>query len=125
EVVDAALEGDFSRRVAVDFTDAKLMVRAANVNALVETVERGLAETGEVLAALAEADLTRRMSGDYRGAFARLKDDTNAVAAKLTAIVAQLRTTSRALRTATGEILSGANDLSERTSRQASTIART
>ena len=43
----------------------------------------GLAETGDVLAALADTDLTHRMQGDYQGAFARLKDDTNAVADKL------------------------------------------
>src|SRR5690606_4133044 len=59
------------------------------------------------------------------GAFARLKDDTNRVADRLTEIVSQLRTTSRSLKTATGEILSGANDLSERTTRQAATIEET
>jgi methyl-accepting chemotaxis protein len=44
---------------------------------------------------------------------------------KLTAVVTQLRETSRALKTATGEILAGANDLSERTTRQAATIEET
>ncbi|HTM79101.1 MAG TPA: methyl-accepting chemotaxis protein, partial [Devosia sp.] len=39
--------------------------------------------------------------------------------------VTQLRETSRALKTATGEILSGANDLSERTTKQAATIEET
>jgi methyl-accepting chemotaxis protein len=47
------------------------------------------------------------------------------VADKLTDIVGQLRDTSRTLKTATGEILSGANDLSERTTRQAATIEET
>src|SRR5690606_6077318 len=42
-----------------------------------------------------------------------------------TAIVSQMRTTSRALKTATGEILAGANDLAERTTRQAATIEQT
>ena len=78
-----------------------------------------------MLAALAQTDLTQRMDGDYEGAFARLKDDTNAVADKLTEIVTQLRGTSRSLKTATGEILSGANDLSERTTKQAATIEET
>jgi methyl-accepting chemotaxis protein len=65
------------------------------------------------------------MEGDYRGSFAQLMQDTNAVADKLTAIVGQLKQTSRDLRTATGEILSGANDLSERTTKQAATIEET
>ncbi|MFP9135657.1 methyl-accepting chemotaxis protein [Devosia sp. XGJD_8] len=124
-VVDAAIAGDFSRRVEAEFPDAELNALARSVNSLVETVDRGLTETGEVLAALADANLTLRMRGNYEGAFARLKADTNAVAEKLGDIVGQLRQTSGALKTATGEILSGANDLSERTTKQAATIEET
>ncbi|HWV21374.1 MAG TPA: methyl-accepting chemotaxis protein [Devosia sp.] len=125
QVVDAAVEGDFSHRVPAKFPDAELNSLASSVNGLVESVEKGLSETTEVLGALANTDLSRRMTGDHRGAFAQLKADTNAVAEKLTDIVGQLRGTSSALKAATGEILSGANDLSERTTRQAATIEET
>jgi methyl-accepting chemotaxis protein len=125
QVVDAAIAGDFSKRVDAEFPDDELNTLARSVNGLVETVDRGLTETGSVLSALANTDLTQRMAGNYQGAFARLKADTNAVADKLTDIVGQLKDTSRALKTATGEILSGANDLSERTTKQAATIEET
>ncbi|WP_338721207.1 methyl-accepting chemotaxis protein [Devosia sp. XK-2] len=125
QVVDAAIAGDFSRRVTAEFPDDELNTLARSVNELVETVDRGVSETGSVLASLANTDLTQRMQGDYQGAFARLKVDTNAVADKLADIVGQLRDTSRTLKTATGEILSGANDLSERTTKQAATIEET
>lgn len=125
EVVDAAIAGDFSRRVETEFPDDELNVLASSVNELVDTVDRGLAETGLVLSSLADTDLTRRMQGDYRGAFAQLKADTNAVADKLSEIVGDLKNTSRSLKTATNEILSGANDLSERTTKQAATIEET
>jgi methyl-accepting chemotaxis protein len=125
QVVDAAIAGDFSQRVTAEFPDDELNTLARSVNGLVETVDRGVTETGSVLSALANTDLAQRMQGDYQGAFARLKADTNAVADKLTDIVGQLRDTSRTLKTATGEILSGANDLSERTTRQAATIEET
>jgi methyl-accepting chemotaxis protein len=124
-VVDAAVAGDFTRRVEAEFPDPELSAIATSINNLVDTVDRGIAETASVLGALADTDLTRRMEGDYRGSFAQLKQDTNAVADKLTAIVGQLKQTSRDLRTATGEILSGANDLSERTTKQAATIEET
>ncbi len=124
-VVDAAIAGDFSRRVETEFPDAELNALAGSVNELVATVERGLGETGEVLSALADTDLTRRVEGRYEGAFLKLKSDTNAVADRLAEIVGGMRGTSRSLRTATGEILSGANDLSERTTRQAATIEET
>jgi methyl-accepting chemotaxis protein len=125
EVVDAAIAGDFSKRVHAQFPDRELNALGDSVNRLVETVDRGLAETGDVLAALADTDLTQRMEGNYQGSFAKLKADTNAVADKLTDVVGQLRMTSRSLKTATGEILSGANDLSERTTKQAATIEET
>jgi methyl-accepting chemotaxis protein len=125
EVVDAAIAGDFSRRVEASFPDEELNNLAGSVNNLVETVDRGISETGEVLAALAQTDLTQRVEGNYEGAFARLKADTNAMADKLSDIVRQLQDTSRALKMATGEILSGANDLSERTTKQAATIEET
>jgi methyl-accepting chemotaxis protein len=125
EVVDAAIAGDFSKRVPARFPDAELNALAGSVNTLVETVDGGLEETSQVLGALANTDLTRRMEGDYQGAFATLKSDINAVADKLAGIVGQLRGTSGALKMATSEILSGANDLSERTTKQAATIEET
>jgi methyl-accepting chemotaxis protein len=124
-VVDAAIAGDFSRRVDAEFPDDELNALARSVNGLVETVDRGVGETGVVLSALANTDLTHRMEGEYQGAFARLKSDVNAVADRLTDVVGELRETSGTLKTATGEILSGANDLSERTTKQAATIEET
>ena len=125
EVVDAAVAGDFTKRVTSEFPDDELNQLAHGVNDLVETVDRGVSETGQVLSALANTDLTKRMSGEYQGAFLQLKNDTNRVGDKLTEVVSGLRTTSRALKNATGEILSGANDLSERTTRQAASIEET
>jgi len=125
DVVDAAIEGDFSKRVPATFPDAELNGLASSVNNLVDSVDRGLDETGSVLSALANTDLTRRMTGQHRGAFAKLQGDINEVADKLTHIVGQLRGTSGELKAATSEILSGANDLSERTTRQAATIEET
>jgi len=124
-VVDAAISGDFSRRVEAEFPDDELNALARSVNELVDTVNRGVGDTGAVLSALANTDLTQRMTGDYQGAFGQLKADVNAVADRLIDVVGELRETSGALKTATGEILSGANDLSERTTKQAATIEET
>jgi methyl-accepting chemotaxis protein len=125
EVVNAAVAGDFTRRVGAEFPDEDLNRLANSVNLLLATVERGVAETGGVLTALADTDLTKRMDGDYQGAFAKLKADTNSVADTLFDLVNRLKGTSRSLKTATGEILTGANNLAERTTRQAAAIEET
>ena len=124
-VVDAAIAGDFSRRVIARFDDHELNALATSVNLLVERVDAGLGATAQVLAAMAETDLTQRVEGDFSGAFGKLQTDTNRVAERLGAVMSQLRDTSGLLKTATGEILSGATDLSDRTTKQAATIEET
>lgn len=125
DVVDAAVTGDFSMRVDKEFPDAELNNLAHGVNSLVETVDNGISEVARVLAALANTDLTQRVQGEYHGAFLQLKNDTNEVGDKLADVISRLRGTSRQLKVATSEILSGANDLSDRTTRQAATIEET
>ncbi len=124
-MVAATRQGDLTQRIDADFADADIARIAQEFNALMDTLSQGPGDAGDVLAALAEADLSKRMEGDYEGEFARLKNSTNTVADKLAAIVTQLKKTSFDLKTATGEILSGANDLSERTTKQAATIEET
>lgn len=125
EVVSAAVNGDFSRRVTANFPDSELNNLASSVNELVATVDRGLGETGDVLTALSNTDLTKRVGGNYSGAFDRLKQNVNIVSDRLTEIVSRLRHTSNGVKNATGEILAGANDLSSRTTRQAAAIEET
>jgi len=124
-VVDAAVEGDFTRQVPDNVDDEDLRSLAESVNRLVGGVGRTITETKTVIGAMAQADLTVRMRGDHHGAFGELRDDLNRLADSLTDIVGQLRSTSGGVRTAMGEILSGANDLADRTTKQAAAIEET
>jgi methyl-accepting chemotaxis protein len=125
DVVDAALEGDFSGRIEASFADEELNRLAGSVNGLVERIDAIIGDTGQALAALADTDLTHRMQTSYGGALGQLGRDTNQVAERLGEVVTALKQSSQGLKTATREILSGANDLSERTTRQAATIEET
>ncbi|WEK03921.1 MAG: methyl-accepting chemotaxis protein [Candidatus Devosia phytovorans] len=124
-VVTAATRGDFSQRLNRNYGMPELDSLADHVNALLETVARGLQDAGMVLEALASADLNRRMLGTYQGAFSRLQADTNALAEGLAHTMTRLATSSGMLRRATDDILHGANDLSTRTSRQIAAIDTT
>jgi len=88
-------------------------------------IEAAVSATGAVLQDVARGDLTTRVTAELDSEFEQIKHDTNAVAERLSTIVTQLQQTSRQLKTATGEILSGANDLADRTTRQAATIEET
>ncbi|MCF6301906.1 MAG: methyl-accepting chemotaxis protein, partial [Devosiaceae bacterium] len=105
--------------------DDKTHEAVAETKELLDSVQAGVAECGAVLAALANMDLSKRVVGEYEGAFLDLKNDTNAVADQLSEVIGKLRNTSGELKSATGEILAGANDLSERTTKQAATVEQT
>jgi len=114
--IDIGVSAYFEKLTA----DAKLADDEAKAK-----INRAVTLTGEVLRDMAQGDLTTRITEGFEPEFDQIKQDTNAVAEKLTGIVGKLQQTSRSLKTATGEILSGANDLSERTTKQAATIEET
>src|SRR3546814_17576810 len=74
---------------------------------------------------MADGDLSKRISGDFAGVFARIQGDANDMAGKLTDIVGRLVDTSRTVRDASGEISSGSQDLAQRTESQAASIEET
>ncbi|MBU1304210.1 MAG: hypothetical protein KKF33_01650 [Alphaproteobacteria bacterium] len=124
-VVEACVSGDFNRRVPTSFPDPELNALAVSFNGLVASIGQGLGDTADVLSAFAQCDFSVHMADEQIGAFTRLRDDTNAVARTLTEVIAKLRQTAGSLHTATTEILEGANDLADRTTRQAATIEQT
>ena len=84
-----------------------------------------IAELTNSLAKMAEGDLSGRIDTEFTGQYEQLRQAFNQSLARLFDIVTSLQKTSRSLKTATSEILSGANDLSERTTKQAATIEET
>ncbi len=123
--IAAVMQGNLGRRIVDDFEQDELRQLARQVNGLLSAMDAGLTGTGRVLSALAQADLTQRVEGQFTGAFAELQNNTNAVGDRLSKVMGELQETSRRLKTATGEILAGSNDLSERTSRQAAMVEQT
>ena len=124
-VVSSALAGDFSGRISLEGAPPDLHDFVSSLNSVMATVETGVGETAAVLETIAEADLSRRVEGDFAGVFERLKVSTNAAADKFAAIIGRLQAASGSLKTATSELLSGSSELSQRTTRQAATIEET
>jgi methyl-accepting chemotaxis protein len=124
-VVEAAVSGDFSKRVQQRFNEPDLDALADGVNRLADTVETGLEETSSVLSAFAKGDLSQRIEGSYKGAFERLKTDANTMADQIEAIAKRINEVTEAVETAATEIAAGHSDLSERTEQQAASLEET
>ncbi len=84
-----------------------------------------IAELTSSLARMARGDLGGHIDAVFTGQYEALRGAFNDSLGQLQDIVSGLRETSRGVRTATSEILSGANDLSNRTTKQAATIEET
>jgi len=77
------------------------------------------------LSRLAQGDLDCRIAAKFDGSFAAICDTFNNTVEKLVDVISQVKGASGAVRAATSEILSGVNDLAERTTKQAAAIEET
>jgi PAS domain S-box-containing protein len=125
DLVDAAAGGDFGRRLEIAGKQGFFLQLSEGINQLVETTDHGLNELAMLLRALAEGDLTRRMSGSYYGMFAQLRDDADATVDRLTDIVKSIHEAASSISAAVSEIASGNADLSQRTESQAASLEET
>ncbi len=87
--------------------------------------ERGMTEAVGVLSALADGDLTRRMTQDYKGTFGQIKAALNQTVGRLFDMVNSINDVTGAIASATREIAAGNTDLSERSEQQASALEET
>ena len=99
-------------KYATDATEATARKEAVNV-------------LGVHLGRLADGDLTATIAQSFAGDLEKVRCAYNATVGTIRNIVARLRTASSSLKTATGEILSGANDLADRTTRQSAAVEET
>ncbi|MFB7144021.1 HAMP domain-containing protein [Rhizobium sp. SA279] len=124
-VVDAAAQGDFSRRINKDYGDDNLNRFAATINSLLTGVHNGVSETSRVIEGLARGDLTERMDGEFRGVFAELQGNVNQTLTKLRETMREVRGSTEGISGNANELRSAADDLSKRTEQQAAALEET
>ncbi|RPE73786.1 methyl-accepting chemotaxis protein, partial [Vulcaniibacterium tengchongense] len=125
EIVQAAVDGDFSRRIGVAGKQGFFLQLAEGINQLLESNASAMDDIVRVLSALAQGDLTQTIETEYRGTLAKMRDDMNATVAQLAQIVGQIREGSDAISAAAAEIAAGNGDLSQRTEQQAASLEET
>ncbi|PZU94966.1 MAG: methyl-accepting chemotaxis protein [Chelatococcus sp.] len=125
DIVAAAIEGDFSRRVPLAGKPEALSRIGEGINRINALLEEAVGGVSATVAALAEGDLTRRMGGDYRGRFAELQNNLNGAIERLAATVQTIKGTAGNVARAATEINAGAGDLATRTEQTAGSLEET
>lgn len=125
QVVEAAIAGNFTERVATANKSGFFLKLAEGLNQLTATADVGLNDVNRVLGALSKGDLTEKINGDYSGTFGTLKDYSNSTTDNLTDMLGEIRNAADIIYTAASEIAQGNSDLSARTEQQAANLEET
>ncbi|MEM8571270.1 MAG: CHASE3 domain-containing protein [Pseudomonadota bacterium] len=124
-VAQGAVQGDFSNRVESDFDADDLRTLATRINELMEVVQSGLARTNDVLTKFSNGDLSARMNGDFKGAFAELRDKLNTTVQRFSELVGQMSLTGELVTENAHAISGDAESLSSKASHQAASLEET
>ncbi len=124
-LAQAAANGDFSARGDAERFQFDFRVMVESLNHLMSTADGNLQSLSSLLQSIAAGDLTARMSGEFRGVFAQMRDDANATASQLAQIVGNIQQSAVSINAAASEIAAGNQDLSQRTEQQAANLEET
>ena len=125
DIIRNAVDGDLSGRIPLEGKQGFLLQLSGQMNDLLVAISGSVEQVSAVLRALSDGDLTARMDGDFRGVFARMRDDANATVAQLTGIVSGIQQAAGHINAAASEIAAGNDDLSRRTEQQAASLEET
>jgi methyl-accepting chemotaxis protein len=123
--VAAAAVGDFSRQLSTQDKSGFFANLSQGMNQLLDTSEKGLGDVARVMSAMAQGDLTQRITADYQGLFGKVKDSANTTAENLTRVIGEVRGAADALTGAANQVSATAQALSQAASEQAASVEQT
>ena len=124
-LVDAAAEGDFSRRIELEGKEGFYATLGKGMNELLHNTELGLKDIANLLEAFAAGDLTHRIERDYHGLLGQVSGNANQTAENLARVLGEVRAASDALTGAAGQVSATAQSLSQAASEQAASVEQT
>ena len=124
-VVQAAAAGDFSKRIPTEGKTEFMLNLANAMNSLGDNTGKALDDLAEMLSAMAEGNLTPRITAEYHGMFGKLKTDANGMAERISGIISEIKAAAREVANAAAEISTSTTDLSQRTEEQAASLEET
>ncbi|HGJ65983.1 TPA: methyl-accepting chemotaxis protein [bacterium] len=118
----AAVEGKLDTRADATKHQGDFRKIVEGVNDTLDAVIAPINESSKVLAECAEGDLTVRMTGDYKGQLAELKNSINTTIESLETTLSQVNSSVGQVSSASEQIASGSQSLAESASEQASSL---
>lgn len=124
-IIEAAVKGDFTRRIDEAGKEGFFKILTKNINQLTATSDGSLSDVLRVLKAMSQGDLTQRIDRDYEGTLGELKDACNDTCAHLARTIGEVIDAADSISNASGQLNSTAQSLSQTASEQAASIEET
>ncbi|MRH02566.1 HAMP domain-containing protein [Xanthomonas sontii] len=124
-LAEAACAGNFAHRGQPEKFEHAFRTMVENLDTMMATADANLAKFSALLRCIADGDLTVRMSGNFHGVFATMRDDANSTVHRLTDIVAHIQRTTNSIGFAAEDIASGNQELAKRSEQQAASLEET
>jgi methyl-accepting chemotaxis protein len=124
-LVEAAAQGDFTKRVESAGLVGFYKDVAEGMNKITSTNEAAINDVQRVLGGMAQGDLMQAIDADYSGAFADLKTSVNGTIDKLSSIITDVRGAADNLSSASEEVSATAQSMSQASSEQAASVEET
>ncbi len=112
-LTEAAVAGDLDVRANGSLHRGEYRRIVEGINATLEATIEPIREAGRVLEAVAANDLTARMSGDYRGEHARIKESLNSAIEALEGAISEVAASAEQVTQAAGEVNEGSQKLAQ------------
>ncbi|MDH5517298.1 MAG: methyl-accepting chemotaxis protein [Gammaproteobacteria bacterium] len=124
-IVSSAKAGDLTQRLDLAGKDGFFLQLSEGINEMIGVISNSFNDVARVIRAMSEGDLTQKITDDYEGTYAEVKDGINATIDKLEDVIGQIIESSEFFKNTSEEIASGNNNLSQRAEEQASTLEET
>ncbi|NLW11920.1 MAG: methyl-accepting chemotaxis protein, partial [Clostridiaceae bacterium] len=122
ELADAARRGDLDFRADASAFSGVYAEVVENLNQALEAMAAPLSEMNQVLAKVADGDLTVRMIGEYHGSYDEIKQSINRMSDSLLETMMRILQASEQVAASAGEISNASGALSQGSTEQASSI---
>jgi methyl-accepting chemotaxis protein len=121
-VIDAARNGDLSKRGNASQFEGAYRDLMAGTNDMLDAVVEPIAEAKSVLARVADRDLSARVEGTYKGEHAAIKESLNTALENIAQVFASLTMAINQVNSAASEIGDGSQELASGASDQAGAV---
>ncbi len=122
ELIEAAKDGKLDKRAEMGTSEGEFRKLREGINEMLESVVNPINEAGATMESAANKDLKKRITGNYKGEFARLKDNINEAINNLDTALQQVASGVTQVASASQTISSGSQQLAEGSNEQASSL---